>query len=100
NSLMQGDYQYQLTVTDNNGAQGTSTVQVTVNAAPNQAPTANAGTNKTITLPVNNSTLTGTGTDADGTISGYAWIKMSGPSSGTITTAGAATTTIDNLDQG
>ncbi|NJO24917.1 MAG: DUF4990 domain-containing protein, partial [Bacteroidia bacterium] len=34
----------------------------------NQPPTANAGTDRTITLPVNNVTLNGSGTDPDGTI--------------------------------
>ena len=96
NSLVQGIYQYQLTVTDNNGATGTATVQVTVNVAP----VANAGTNKLITLPTNTTTLTGSGTDADGTISSYAWAKISGPSSGTIATPNAATTTVNSLVQG
>ena len=93
---MQGVYQYQLTVTDNNGATGKDTVQVTVNAAP----VANAGTNKLITLPTNTTTLTGSGTDADGTISSYAWAKISGPSSGTIATPNAATTAVNSLVQG
>ena len=96
NSLVQGIYQYQLTVTDNNGATGTATVQVTVNVAP----VANAGTNKLITLPTNTTTLTGSGTDPDGTISSYAWAKISGPSSGTIATPNAATTTVNSLVQG
>ena len=40
--LVQGVYQFQLKVTDNKGATGTSTMQVTVNAASNQPPAANA----------------------------------------------------------
>ena len=96
NNLVQGVYQYQLTVTDNNGATGKDTVQVTVNAAP----VANAGTDKLITLPTNTTTLTGSGTDADGTISSYAWAKISGPSSGTIATPNAATTAVNSLVQG
>ena len=98
--MVQGVYQYELTVTDNSGATGKATVQVTVNAAANQAPSANAGTNKTITLPTNTTTLNGSGTDADGTISSYAWVKVSGPSTGTIATANAATTSLNNLVQG
>src|SRR5674476_646495 len=100
NNLVQGVYQYELTVTDNNGAIGKDTVQVTVNAAANQSPVANAGTDKVITLPTNTTTLTGSGTDADGTISSYAWGRISGPSSGTIATANAATTTLNSLVQG
>ena len=100
NNLVQGVYQYQLTVTDNKGATGKDTVKVTVNSAVNQAPVANAGTDKVITLPVKTTTLNGSGTDADGSISSYAWTKISGPSSGTIGTANAATTTVNNLVQG
>ena len=50
NRLTQGVYQFQLKVTDNNGATAIDTVQVTVNAA-NIAPTVNAGTDQTIKLP-------------------------------------------------
>jgi len=99
NNLLQGTYQFQLQVTDNAGATGKDTVTVTVNAAappPNQAPTANAGADKSITLPTNTVTLNGTGTDADGTISAYAWTKISGPTC-TIATPAAATTAINNL---
>ena len=39
------------------------------------APVANAGTDKTIALPTSTTSLTGTGTDADGTIASYAWTK-------------------------
>jgi len=43
-------------------------MQVTVNPAPNKAPTANAGADITITLPTNSTSLNGIGTDIDGTI--------------------------------
>lgn len=45
-----GIYVYELTVTDNQGATGKATVQVTVLSA-NQPPKANAGANITIQLP-------------------------------------------------
>ncbi len=98
--LVQGVYQFQLRVTDNNGAADTDTMQVTVNPAINQTPTAEAGLNQTITLPVNTVTLSGSGTDPDGTIVSYSWIKLSGPANGTITNASAATTTVTGLVQG
>ncbi|MDX2047046.1 MAG: PQQ-dependent sugar dehydrogenase, partial [Chitinophagaceae bacterium] len=68
--------------------------------APNQPPVANAGADKVITLPTNTTSLTGTATDADGTIATYAWSKVSGPAGGTIATANAATTNITALQQG
>lgn len=99
-NLVQGTYQFQLKVTDNSGAPGTDTMQVTVNAAPNQPPAANAGSDQSITLPSNTVTLSGSATDPDGTISSYNWIKISGPSSGTITNAGSASTSVTGLVQG
>ena len=99
--LIQGVYVFTLTVTDNLGATGTDNVQVTVNAAAvNQPPTANAGADNTIQLPTTTVSLTGAGTDADGTIATYAWTKLSGPAGGTITTPGTANTSITGLIQG
>ncbi|MEO7768461.1 MAG: T9SS type A sorting domain-containing protein, partial [Ferruginibacter sp.] len=100
NNLVQGIYKFELTVTDNNGAIGKDVVQVTVNAAPNQAPTANAGADLMITLPVNSAHLKGTGVDVDGTIISYSWMRLSGPSAGTMSTPNAAGTKISNLVQG
>jgi len=101
-NLVQGTYVFRLTVTDNNGATDTDDMTVTVNAAPviNQAPTANAGNNIILTLPANTTTLTGSGTDADGTIASYAWSRVSGPATFTLGSANAATTALSNLGQG
>ncbi|MEP7142518.1 MAG: tandem-95 repeat protein, partial [Ferruginibacter sp.] len=100
NNLIPGIYKFELTVTDNNGATGRDTMQVTVNAEPNMAPIANAGSDHIITLPANNTILTGSGTDMDGTISNYSWVAISGPSSGAIATANAAITDVNNLAEG
>ncbi len=103
NSLIQGVYQFELLVTDNQGATGRDTVTVTVNSPappPNQAPVANAGFDRTITLPLNSTTLTGSGTDADGTISNYLWTKIAGPSQFIIVSQSQAQTQINNLVQG
>ena len=98
--LVQGIYKFELKVTDNGGAVGRDTMQVTVNAAPNIPPTANAGPDQTITLPTNNVTLTGSGNDPDGNITAYQWTKISGPAAGTITNPNNATTTVTGLVQG
>ncbi len=98
--LVQGVYQFQLTVTDNDGATGTATVQVTVNAAANIPPTANAGSNQAITLPTNSVILSGSGSDADGTIASYQWTKISGPSAYTMASPGSASTGVSGLVQG
>jgi hypothetical protein len=98
--LVEGVYQFQLKVTDNKGAIATSSVQITVNAAANIPPTANAGADKTITLPVNSISLSGSGSDADGTISNYLWTKTSGPSTYNIVNAGSTVTDVTGLVEG
>lgn len=102
NNLVAGTYVFQLQVTDNQGATATNTTQVIVNAAPppNQPPIANAGTDKNITLPTNSITQIGSGSDADGTVVGYAWTKISGPATFTIASPSSSTTAINNLVQG
>ncbi len=99
-NLVNGIYQLELRVTDNLGATGKDTVNVTVNPAPNQPPTANAGPDIIITLPTNTATLNGSGTDPDGTITAYAWAKIAGPAAGTLTNANTATATASGLVAG
>jgi gliding motility-associated-like protein len=100
-NLAQGVYVFTLLVTDNKGSTDTDQVIVTVlPAPPNSLPQANAGTDITITLPVSNTTLTGSGTDSDGTITTYAWTQTSGPSTVAPLTPAAATTNLTGLIEG
>jgi hypothetical protein len=102
-NLAQGVYAFRLAVTDNTGAAAADTISITVNAATpsNQLPVANAGTDITITLPVSTATLNGSGSrDNDGTIAGYAWSKISGPSSFTIANTGVVSTNVTGLALG
>ncbi len=78
----------------------TSAVLIRNGAITNQPPTSNAGTDQTITLPTDYINLSGSGTDADGTITGYAWSSVSGPAGFTLGSANAATTALNNLVQG
>ena len=74
--LVAGQYTFELTVTDNKGASTKAQVKITVNAAPNQSPVANAGSAATITLPTNSATLDGSASsDPDGSIVSYKWVK-------------------------
>jgi len=106
--LLEGVYVFRLTVTDEDLATSTDDVlatstddvTVTVQAATaNQAPVANAGINRTITLPTNSLTLSGSGSDPDGSISTYAWTKLSGPTFTSGATNGPALS-LSNLIQG
>jgi hypothetical protein len=102
-NLVAGTYQFVLTVTDDKGASASDTVQAIVQdpALPNHPPVACAGTDQTITLPASSATLDGScSTDSDQNITGYAWAKISGPSSGNITNATLAQTSVSNLVAG
>lgn len=94
-NLVAGTYVFQLLVTDDRGGQATDTMTVFVN----QPPLANAGTNQTITLPTSSVTLSGSGSDVDGSITTYAWVKTSG-GAGTITSASSSSTSVTGLAAG
>jgi ribosomal protein L14 len=102
--LAQGTYSFRLVVTDNSGATSDDTINVIVNAAPpppNVPPVANAGADQIITLPTSSITLNGTASsDADGSISSFAWSMVSGPPLFSIGNPNAATTPVTNLMQG
>jgi alpha-tubulin suppressor-like RCC1 family protein len=102
NGLLQGVYSFQMTVTDNSGVTASDVVIVTVNAAalPPGTPSANAGSDQSITLPIDSTLLQGSGTEANGTIVSYKWVQLSGPSVSTIASSGSATTEVTTLVQG
>jgi hypothetical protein len=66
----------------------------------NQAPVANAGSDKTITLPTTSVTLSGSATDADGTIASYKWTKVSGPNTPVFSSTTSRTPTVTSLIAG
>ena len=66
----------------------------------NQLPSANAGSSQTITLPASSVTLSGSGTDPDGTIASYKWSELTGPSNANILSASSASTSVSGLVQG
>ena len=98
--LVQGTYNFKLTVTDNNSLSATAYVKVNVVAAP-PPPTANAGSTITITLPVSSASLTGSGkASAGSSITAYAWTQVSGPNTAAIASASSPSTTANNLVAG
>lgn len=98
--LLNGTYVFNLKAIDN----GYDTVlsNVTVQVGPTTPPTANAGPDQVITLPVNSVILDGTASTAvsPATISNYLWTKASGPGTTTILGNTTATPTVTGLEAG
>lgn len=67
--------------------------------SPNQSPLVDAGTDQTITLPTNTTTLKATCSDKDGSIASYAWIQKSGGPA-IISGASSATLSVSGLVEG
>jgi alpha-tubulin suppressor-like RCC1 family protein len=100
-NLVQGSYTFTLTATDSKGQTASANVTITVNPAAAVPPTASAGSAQTVTLPTNSTTLTGTATGNGGaTISTTSWTQTGGPSTATIGTPAALSTTVSNLVAG
>ena len=66
---------------------------------PNLPPVVKAGVEQSVKLP-SNATLSGSATDADGTVVAYLWSQVSGPNSASIFDPGSATTEVGNLMKG
>ncbi|MET0463709.1 MAG: T9SS type A sorting domain-containing protein [Chitinophagaceae bacterium] len=67
---------------------------------PNVAPTVSAGSAVSLVLPSNAVQLAGSATDPDGSIASYAWTKVSGPSSFSISNAAINNPTVSGLVSG
>lgn len=67
---------FQLTVTDNDGATNSDTVTITID--PSQPPVAMAGDDRDV-VERDTVSLAGSATDVDGTIASYSWVQIAGP---------------------
>ncbi len=95
--MVAGTYVFRLTVTDDEGLFGSDTVTVYVRTP---EPTADAGPDQAIDLPVDYAALAGSGDDADGVIVEYLWTQVSGPNTAVLTDADTATATASGLIEG
>ncbi len=98
--LVQGVYKFGLFVTDNNGSSAQGNITITVNPIDNKPPIADAGSERTITLPTNSTTLNGRASDPDGSDVSIRWTKIFGPGQPRIVTPMSAVTQITNLSEG
>ncbi|XP_013855945.1 dyslexia-associated protein KIAA0319-like protein, partial [Austrofundulus limnaeus] len=99
-AMQEGDYTFQLTVTDSAGQQDTSKVTVIVQPENNKPPVADAGPEKELTLPVDRTTLDGSKSRDDQKISSYHWTKTSGPDGVKIEKEDSAVASVSGLELG
>ncbi|KAG7470014.1 hypothetical protein MATL_G00134730 [Megalops atlanticus] len=78
-ALQEGEYTFQLTVTDTAGQRSSATVTVVVQPEENDAPVAVVGPDRQLTLPVNTTVLDGSGSTDDHGIVTFHWDIVSGP---------------------
>ncbi|GEM_PF-1663755 len=92
--LVDGTYQFRISVTN---SAGTATDDVTITKDPaNIPPVVDAGADKTVTTPASSVVMTGSASDADGTVTTL-WTQVSGPNTATITNPASVTTSITGL---
>ncbi|KAM6974158.1 dyslexia-associated protein KIAA0319-like protein isoform 1-T2 [Tautogolabrus adspersus] len=99
-AMQEGDYTFQLTVTDSSGQQDTAQVTVIVQPENNKPPVADAGPEKELTLPVDRTTLDGSKSSDDQKIATYHWIQTKGPDGVKIENADSAVATVTGLEVG
>lgn len=104
--FVSGTYVFQLMATDEKGSSGVKTIQVTVTVSTivtgNLPPVVNAGPDQTVSLAKSTDSirLTGSATDADGTVVSYLWSQVSGPNTPTITSPGSTSTYVKGFASG
>lgn len=99
-AMQEGDYTFQLTVTDSSGQQDTAQVTVIVQPENNKPPVADAGPDKELTLPVDHTTLDGSKSTDDQKIATYHWEQTKGPEGVKIENADSAVATVTGLQVG
>ncbi|KAJ8384968.1 hypothetical protein AAFF_G00196340 [Aldrovandia affinis] len=99
-AMQEGDYTFQLTVTDSAHQQDTAQVTVIVQPENNKAPVADAGPEKELTLPVDRTTLDGSKSTDDQKIATYHWSLSRGPEGVKIENADSAVATVTGLQVG
>ncbi|XP_006148755.1 dyslexia-associated protein KIAA0319-like protein homolog isoform X1 [Tupaia chinensis] len=99
-AMQEGDYTYQLTVTDTIGQQATAQVTVIVQPENNKPPQADAGPDKELTLPVDSTTLDGSKSTDDQKIVSYLWEKSQGPDGVQLENANSSVATVTGLQVG
>ncbi|NXV85318.1 K0319 protein, partial [Calonectris borealis] len=99
-AMQEGDYTFQLTVTDSVRQRSTAEVTLIVQPENNSPPVAVAGPDKELTFPVERTTLDGSKSQDDQGIVFYHWENISGPSSVQMENGDKAVATVTGLQVG
>ncbi|NWI17137.1 K0319 protein, partial [Crypturellus soui] len=99
-AMREGDYTFQLTVTDSARQRATAEVTLIVRPENNSPPVAVAGPDKELTFPVESTTLDGSKSQDDQGIVFYHWENISGPSSIQMENSDKAVATVSGLQVG
>ncbi|CAM9243322.1 unnamed protein product [Bubo scandiacus] len=99
-AMQEGDYTFQLTVTDSARQRSTAEVTLIVQPENNSPPVAVAGPDKELTFPVESTTLDGSKSQDDQGIVFYHWENISGPSSVQMENGDKAIATVTGLQVG
>ncbi|XP_009703744.1 PREDICTED: dyslexia-associated protein KIAA0319 homolog isoform X2 [Cariama cristata] len=99
-AMQEGDYTFQLTVTDSARQRSTAEVTLIVQPENNSPPIAVAGPDKELTFPVESTTLDGSKSQDDQGIVFYHWENVSGPSSVQMENGDKAIATVTGLQVG
>ena len=95
-----GTYTVILTVKDNQDSFHQVSQLITIPSLENTLPIPNAGDNQSITLPLDELTLEGEGTDADGTVVSYHWKQIEGPNEAILSDTATSFVQISGLTAG
>lgn len=95
-----GTYVFQLVVQDSFGNVRGDLVSFDITIGTNDAPVADPGPDKIVTLPQTTSYLNAGGSSDDGLISSYLWTQDSGPNTATIDTPTVPYTAVSGLIEG
>uniref|UniRef100_A0A8C9G5U9 KIAA0319 n=1 Tax=Pavo cristatus TaxID=9049 RepID=A0A8C9G5U9_PAVCR len=99
-AMQEGDYTFQLTVTDSARQQSTAEVTLIVQPENNSPPVAVAGPDRELTFPVESTTLDGSRSQDDQGIVLYHWENISGPSYVQMENGDKAIATVSGLQVG
>ncbi|XP_023555778.1 dyslexia-associated protein KIAA0319 homolog [Octodon degus] len=99
-AMQEGEYTFQLIVTDSSGQQSTAEVTVIVEPEDNRPPVAVAGPDKELIFPVDSAILDGSRSSDDHGIVFYHWEHVRGPSAVQMANRDTAVATVTGLQVG